>query len=56
MGDPRVEDYVRTINTLTRDTGLVIPSGVILKDERENALAEIIWDEDTREYYPRYIH
>lgn len=61
MGDKRIEDYVRMLNQLKEDTGLLIQSEVNLyeiKQPQENnkVIAIIKWDNDKKEYYPWYVH
>ena len=61
MGDKRIEDYVRGINKLYKETGLLIDEDTFLYEVKEpngptKAIAEIRWDNENKEYYPRYIH
>lgn len=61
MGDIRIEDYVRTLNQLYKDTGLLIESNINLYEvntlgDENKVIAEIKWDEEEKEYYPRYKH
>lgn len=61
MGDKRIEDYVRTLNRLYRDTGLLIEADTKLYEinepnNRNKVIAEIKWDNENKEYYARYVH
>lgn len=51
--DKRVEDYVRGINQLYKDTGLRIKH-TYLFDLDSQIVADILFDDDKDEYYARY--
>ena len=61
MGDRNIEDYVVMLNMLYKATGMLIESNTKLykvnEPKSENTVvAEIKWDNNAKEYYPRYVH
>lgn len=59
--DSRVEDYIRMLNQLYNDTGLLIQSETNLYEINEpnyknKVVATVEWDDENQQYYPKYIH
>lgn len=60
MGDKKIEDYVKTLNQLYKETGLLIESDTSLYEihepkDRNKVVAEIKWSNENKEYYARYV-
>jgi|GEM_PF-4371434 len=59
--DSRVEDYIRMLNQLYNDTGLLIQSDTNLYEINEpnyknKVVATVEWNNESQQYYARYIH